>query len=306
MTADRDAQVRLAAFRFLEEQTANHGDVLPRSLLEKGFVFQGNRVPLVGPAGIFKPAIMELPLSFCTVPPILGKERPYEDEIGDDDTILYKYRGTDPKHRDNVGLRRAMAEKAPLIYLYGLVPSQYLPVWPVYIVGDDPSKLTFRVLVGEKSALVMQRHSAMQGADTDPVRRYVTTETQRRLHQQSFRFRVLRAYHEACAICRLGHPELLEAAHILPDKHPQGQPVIPNGIAFCKLHHAAFDGNILGIRPDYVLEVRRDVLEEEDGPMLQQGLQAVHGQHLHIPRPTEFRPDKHRLEIRYEQFRKAS
>jgi hypothetical protein len=35
--------------------------------------------------------------------------------------------------------------------------------------------------------------------------------------------------------------ELLDAAHILPDGHPKGEPVVPNGLALCKLHHAAFD-----------------------------------------------------------------
>ncbi len=37
------------------------------------------------------------------------------------------------------------------------------------------------------------------------------------MHQQEFRQRVLRAYRERCAICRLRHEELLDAAHILPD-----------------------------------------------------------------------------------------
>lgn len=304
MTADRDTRVRLAAFEFLEEQTAIHGEVLPRSLLEKGFTFEGERVPLISPQGIFTPRVLEIPLTFCTVPPTLRNVRPYEDEMGEDGSILYKYRGIDPQHRDNVGLRRAMREKVPLIYLYGLVPGQYRPVWPAYIVEDNPQRLTFRVLVEDQPAAVLSGRVRDPKSDFD--RRYATIETQVRLHQQSFRLRVLNAYHESCAICRLRHPELLEAAHILPDKHPEGQPVIPNGIAFCKLHHAAYDGNIIGIRPDYHLEVRRDVLEEEDGPMLRQGLQAVNGQRLHIPRPADFRPDKHRLEIRYEQFRKAS
>jgi len=41
---------------------------------------------------------------------------------------------------------------------------------------------------------------------------------------------------------------------------------VPNGLALCKIHHAAFDMNILGIRPDHVVEIRTDVLEERDGP----------------------------------------
>jgi hypothetical protein len=59
---------------------------------------------------------------------------------------------------------------------------------------------------------------------------------------------VLRAYRDCCAVCRLRHEELLDAAHILPDGHPRGEPVVRNGLALCKLHHAAFDRHILGIR----------------------------------------------------------
>ncbi|MGI8867651.1 MAG: HNH endonuclease [Mycobacteriales bacterium] len=52
------------------------------------------------------------------------------------------------------------------------------------------------------------------------------------------------AYETRCAVCRIGHRELLDAAHILPDTHPRGEPVVPNGLALCKIHHAAYDRNI--------------------------------------------------------------
>jgi putative restriction endonuclease len=82
--------------------------------------------------------------------------------------------------------------------------------------------------------------------------------------------------------------------------------VVPNGLALCKIHHAAFDGNILGIRPDLVVELRRDILEEEDGPMLRHGLQELHGRALLVvPRARELKPDPARLEARYQVFRQA-
>ncbi len=62
--------------------------------------------------------------------------------------------------------------------------------------------------------------------------------------------------------------------HILPDGHPKGEPIVPNGLAHCKLHHAAFDRHFLGIRPDLIIEVRRDIMDEADGPMLRYGLQG--------------------------------
>jgi hypothetical protein len=73
-------------------------------------------------------------------------------------------------------------------------------------------------------------------------RQYVTQVTQRRLHQEGFRLRVLKAYRDCCAVCQLQHQQLLDAAHILPDGHPKGEPVVPNGLALCKLHHAGVRG----------------------------------------------------------------
>jgi putative restriction endonuclease len=116
---DLDTQIRLRAFAFLEEQLRLYGETLPRSVLEKGFDFDGTRVPLVGPQGIFKPALLELPLSFTTAPIVEGQPRPYQDEVGEDGLIRYRYRGTDPRHRDNIGLRRRFATLRVLLIKTG-------------------------------------------------------------------------------------------------------------------------------------------------------------------------------------------
>src|SRR5690606_30617152 len=105
-----------------------------------------------------------------------------------------------------------------------------------------------------------------------------------------------------CALCRLRHRELLDAAHILPDREPEGEPRVPNGLALCKLHHAAFDGYLITVDPDYRVRVRRDVLAEEDGPMLRHGLQEVHGQRIVTPRQRDLRPDRDLLAWRLERF----
>jgi len=62
-----DHQIRLAAFQWLEHQTMLYYDeVLPRRLLEEGFIFEGKRITLIGPKGIWKPRFMNLPLSITT------------------------------------------------------------------------------------------------------------------------------------------------------------------------------------------------------------------------------------------------
>jgi putative restriction endonuclease len=98
----------------------------------------------------------------------------------------------------------------------------------------------------------------------------------------------------------------LEASHILPDGHHNGQHIVPNGLAFCSLHHGALNGNIPGISPDLRIELRQDVLDEADGPMLKHGLQNFQNQLIHVPRPPHLKPNPNFLAERYELFKKAS
>jgi putative restriction endonuclease len=301
-----DAAVRLRAFDFLGEQRRRSGDApLPRGVLERGFDFDGRRVPLLGPQGIFRPAVLpSVPLSITTAPLVEGRERPYDDAFADTGLLAYRYRGTDPNHRENVGLRTAMARQIPLIYFHGIVPGFYEPAWPVYIVADDPQSLSFSVAVDDRIA-APSTWQAQDPAALTARRAYITAVVQRRVHQQSFRLRVLQAYQRCCAVCRLRHGELLEAAHILPDGHPRGEPIVPNGLALCKLHHAAFDAHILGVTPDLTIELRQDVLDEADGPMLTHGLQGFQGSLIGVPHARQLRPNRDFLAERYELFRKA-
>ena len=78
---------------------------------------------------------------------IEGRDRPYDDGMTPDGLLLYRYRGTDASHRENAGLRQAMAEQIPLVHFQGITKGQYLASWPVYIVGDDPAALAFTVAV---------------------------------------------------------------------------------------------------------------------------------------------------------------
>ena len=113
---------------------------------------------------------------------------------------------------------------------------------------------------------------------------------------------VLDAYSDNCTVCHLKHAELLDAAHIIPDGKPRGELVVPNGLSLCKIHHAAFDNNIIGITPDYVIKVRDDVMEEHDGPMLRHGLQELHDHKIILPHHKTDWPDRERLEVRRGEF----
>jgi putative restriction endonuclease len=296
-----DDLIRTAAFIWLEEQTKIHGDVLPWKILNKGFEFKGERIIPIGASGIWKPKSMELPLSITTSP-----ESPYNDTLTPEGLLKYNYRGTDPYHGDNIRLRETMRLKKPLIYFHGIVKGKYLTTWPVFIVQDNMADLSFTVAVDDISFI---KNTYKNTLEEDPAtyyrRSYITSTILIRLHQRSFRERVLLAYHNQCALCKLKHTELLDAAHIISDREDSGDPVIQNGLALCKIHHAAFDKNIIGINPDYIVKVREDILSETDGPMLKYGIQFLNNNRLLLPSKKNNWPEQERLKMRFDLFLKA-
>lgn len=286
---------RIAAMRWLDERPKPRVDFTWLSEFE----YEHQRVPLMDrQRGIRKPAGFDAALAIRTTFTPPGRTPPYADSIGDDGLQRYKYRGDDPQHPENVALRRAYELRLPLIWFVGVESGIYEPIYPVWVVGDDPTNLEFALALDEGQRFVEPGRVVSEDA-----RRYVERLTKARLHQRVFRSQVLLAYDGRCSICTIRHAELLDAAHIIDDGKPNGQPVVPNGLCLCKIHHAAFDNKILGIRPDLTIHVRQDVLDEVDGWMLKGGIQGVHNTKLSIlPAIRAARPDPARLEERYRAF----
>ena len=124
----------------------------------------------------------------------------------------------------------------------------------------------------------------------------------RRLDQVRFRRDVLRAYRNRCAICSLKERDLVEAAHIIGWREPDGIAAVVNGLALCAIHHRAYDRNLLGIDPAGEIHIGERLLNEVDGPMLKAGLQGFHGAAILQPAKAGDRPDPDRLEVRYDEF----
>ena len=81
---------------------------------------------------------------------------------------------------------------------------------------------------------------------------------------------------------------------------------MPNGLPLSKIHHAAFDANLIGIDPDYRIHVSDELLAMTDGLMLEHGLKAIAGRTIRLPtRPVDY-PDRDRLAERFARFRSAS
>jgi putative restriction endonuclease len=222
---------------------------------------------------------------------------PYDDTESDDGLLHYAYRAGDPFGGDNRKLRTAMETGQPLILFRKETPNYYTPVMPVYVVDDEPQNSTFIIALDEAFRFMGDVTSL-----SEPQREYARRLAKQRLHQPAFRTRVLLAYDTRCAVCRLQHGSLLDAAHIVPDSEVHGVPTTPNGLALCKIHHAAYDHNMLGVTPDYRVAINAEVLAEVDGPMLKHGIQEMHGRELTLPRRPRDRPDRELLAWRWERF----
>jgi putative restriction endonuclease len=308
--ATHDVQLRQAAFDHVNRLGTLRGGILDSSDLAGGFESGGERIPLINPRrGIFKPRQMAHLLSIKTVFPRRGARVWYDDQrevhrqiYNGDDVVDYQFMGSDTAAADNRWLRDAMQEQTPVIYFLGTSPGRYQPIIPIFIVGWHPERLRVQLAFG---ALVGA--SARAVPPDAPERRYALREVKARLHQASFRDAVLAAYGGRCDISRIPEPRLLDAAHIVMDADEQlGQPVVSNGLPLTKLHHAAFDAQLIAIDPDFRIHLSAKLLEIHDGPFLELGLKGIVGQVIQLPRRSEDRPDRDRLALRFEQFNKAA
>ena len=289
---------------------ARNGGLPDTADLLAGFQFGGERIPLVNPQrGIFKPRQMGGLLSIRTVFPRQGGRVCYEDQreahqqiYAGDDVVEYAFMGTDPDAPDNRWLRDAMKREIPVIYFLGTSPGRYQPIIPTFNVGWHPERLRVQLAFG-----VIVGASAQAALPAAPERRYALREVKARLHQASFRDAVLTAYGGRCAISHLPEPRLLDAAHIIVDADVElGQPVVSNGLRLSKIHHAAFDAHLIGINPDFRIHVADRLLEIHDGLSLELGLKTIRGGRIALPRRRADYPDRDRLALRFEQFKRAA
>lgn len=297
-----EAAMREAAMHHLRRREQHDAVSFSR---DERFSYHGQLIRFMNPqTGIWKPRQFSAALSISTTYTSPSGERPYEDsEIGEDGLGRYKWRGTNPQLADNRALREAMNLLLPLIWFRAFAPGKYAAVYPIYLVKEEPEEHQFVVAVDAVAQLdsvdIFDRRIDIQLA-------YANRETKQRLHQAPFRGAVLSAYECRCAICRFGHASLLDAAHIIPDSEG-GQPAVTNGLSLCKMHHGAYDSDLIGITPDFEVRVNQTVLNEQDGPMLRYGIQEFHGRKLMaLPEHKSQIPNRDALSSRYRQFVAAS
>ncbi|OBH59670.1 restriction endonuclease [Mycobacterium mantenii] len=294
MDSEVELHLRRLIFDKLSELVAENG-VVSRSQLESFQVGDETHRLIDQSRGIRNPRNMLATLSVVSSP-----DGPYSDTQVGNGLLAYDYRkgSTDG---DNRKLRRAAALGLPIILLRKIQASVYVPVFPAYVIKDDATNRQFLIAFDESF------QSVADPLDLKPIEReYAERTIRQRLHQPEFRGRIMLAYEQQCTVCKLRHGKLLDAAHIVGDDKSHGLPLVENGLSLCKIHHAAYDTNLLGISPDYTVQINSGLMEEVDGPMLLHGLQEMHQRRIALPKRRVDRPSKDRLAERFDEFLAAS
>lgn len=302
-----DQLLRLAAFLEVRRLADVNGDLTSKDL-RAGLSFEGQRIPLINPQrGIFKPTQMRHLLSIRTVFPRPGARVWYDDQrqvhrqiYEGDEAVDYAFMGQNANAAENRWLREAMQNAVPFIYFLGIAPGIYRALIPSFVIDWNPSTLKARV------AFRAEEEAELGVPETAVERRYALRQVQQRLHQATFREAVITAYRGRCALSGLREPVLLDAAHIIEDKHERlGQPVVQNGIPLAKTHHAAFDAHLIGVDPNFRIHVSERILRQKDGPTLE-ALKRLHSNRIYLPSRGKDRPDPDRLAMRFEQFKERA
>ena len=103
------------------------------------------------------------------------------------------------------------------------------------------------------------------------------TRTRTRALAGDFRRFVLLNFHGRCAVCSVDMGVLLDAAHVKSyAEHPELRTDFRNGILLCKLHHAAYDAELISFDRNGRIRTSAEVRASRN-PMVREMLGKYHG-----------------------------
>ncbi len=176
----------------------------------------------------------------------------YADDISDD-SVLYHYPKTNrPEARDKseVGATKAAGRLGLPVFVieYPTPNSKLREVHLGWVEDWDDYAGIFLISFGEE-----QQANPRPTEEELPFEPFAPRRQEKRLvnvrkGQQQFKFEVIKRYGPLCAVCGIGFVELLDGAHIIPDR-AAGSYDARNGLVLCALHHRAFDAGLFAIEP---------------------------------------------------------
>lgn len=141
-----------------------------------------------------------------------------------------------------------------------------------------------------------------------PIGEERETVIKQRKNQYLFRNMVLSAYNNSCCITRITRPELIEACHIVDWKTDTQNRLNPcNGLAMNVLFHRAYDKLLIGISPDFKVEISNRMYDELRGEEKEKTYSFFNPyDNIEITLPKKFKPNIVFIEKQYEKFKNAN
>lgn len=290
--------IREDIFRWLDEQMVElESPIMSRAKLQT-YMYQGHSIKLLNTSrGIQNPKELDTTLSVMTS---VRQDTGYIDEMLSERVIKYSLDSADPDKGSNKKLLSALDSGDPIIYFkpHDNKPGIFEAHYPVYVRSFDPiEKVVY---------LELEEEFTVYG---DPIKLVTNKEEYKkrivkvRQNQQQFRAQVMYAYSAICSVCRLNQYTLIDAAHITPFKESTSVAHVSNGLALCKLHHAAYDQNLLGISQDYQIKIHDSLLLDNDpSESLRVNFIDLNGETLFVPGAAQLQPDRDRLKERFVSF----
>ncbi len=119
-----------------------------------------------------------------------------------------------------------------------------------------------------ESELLLEEYNSKEGSKNNntEIDKYIPkgidkiVEVKQRVNQHLFRKMVLSNYDETCIICKLNHPKLLVASHIIPWAKNKKERLTPhNGICLCSIHDKSFDTGLISIDGNLKLLISKEL-----------------------------------------------
>lgn len=291
-----------AAFEKIKELESIYGDSIPSVAIRNGFDIDGENIRLENQVvGIFKPRQMKQgALSIKTTMSRDGDANIYNDQLVDSGYYKYSLQEGDPYGVNNKYLWQSLESKMPFIYFHAVAPAVYKALWPCFIKNIFPEERHALVALGPT---VNDQYIDSYYRDLDDIEsRYLVRESKVRLHQASFREAVMSAYNRSCAVTGLSVEKLIEAAHIIPDSEIGKHQSVTNGIALNRIHHKAYDSNLIGIDPDLRIHVGKELIEIRENRFIKDCVLRFDNKQLNSPSNPKYAPNKDYLARRFEKF----
>ncbi len=124
-----------------------------------------------------------------------------------------------------------------------------------------------------------------------------------RVNQRFFRDAVIAAYHGTCCVSGVSNTSLIEACHISPwidDVKNRTNP--RNGLCLNSFFHKAFDNWLFTITPDFVIDIKQELIDSVDDDSFRNYLIKISGRNMYMP--EKFAPDVYLLKEHYIKYSK--